>query len=80
MSMIEVIAVERGHDGIDIREKGERFLVPEARLKDGSDWFVPVVEAPVEVPKPKDARPPGAGPVKGSKAKQNVPVADDGGF
>ena len=32
MSMIEVIAVERGHDGTDIREKGERFLVPEARL------------------------------------------------
>lgn len=79
MSMIEVIAVERGHDGIDIREKGERFLVPEARLKDGSTWFVSANEAPVEQPKPKDARPPGAGPVKGSKSKQQAPT-DDGGF
>lgn len=64
--MARVVAVERGHDGVRVREPGEEFDVPDARLKDGSTWFVDVKKAPEEkVPAP-NARPPGAGPVRGS--------------
>jgi len=69
--MARVIAIARGHDGKVIREEGEAFDVPDARLKDGSTWFVPEDKA-AEAMKPaaarKTARPPGAGPLRGSEA------------
>ena len=40
--MVQVIAIERGHDGRQVREVGEKFDVDEARLQDGSTWFKPV--------------------------------------
>lgn len=72
-NQIEVIAVERGHDGRSVREQGETFFVSEERLKDGSTWFVPTSKAPA--PKKADplARPPGAGPAKGSRVRENEP-------
>lgn len=67
--MARVIAVERGHDGRVMREVGERFDVPDERLKDGSTWFVPEGKEPPPAPKPKSKIPPGAGPIKGSAVK-----------
>lgn len=65
--MPRVIAVERGHDGRQIREVNEEFDVPESRLKDGTTWFVPLKDAPPPPPpRQKPARPPGAGPLPGS--------------
>ena len=37
--MAKVVAKERGHDGVQIREEGETFDVPDSRLSDGSTWF-----------------------------------------
>lgn len=67
--MARVIAIDRGHDGSDVREVGEEFDVADERLKDGSTWFVEVGKAPKPVPAPKHSRPLGAGPLPGSKAK-----------
>lgn len=68
--MPRVIAIERGHDGRMIREVGEQFDVSDARMKDGSTWFVLVKDAPEPgAAKPKPARPPGAGPLPGSAVK-----------
>lgn len=78
MSRIEVVALEAGHDGRVYRSSGERWFVPaEDFVKDEKSgkitghtskqtWFVPVEQAPPAPEKPKDKRPPGAGPVKGS--------------
>lgn len=61
---VEVIAIERGHDGASIREEGERFHVSKARLKDGSSWFVEAAKAAPAAPAkaPTSKQPPGAGP------------------
>ena len=68
--MIEVVAMEAGHDGIAYRNKGEVWSVPADQVDDkgkdvqGRTWFVAVEVAP----EPKKAgRPPGAGPAKGSR-------------
>lgn len=67
--MTKVIAVERGHCGLTVREIGEEFDVDlkDPRFK-GSTWFVPSDEA--QSPKRVDpnAQPPGAGPKKGSRS------------
>lgn len=74
---IEVVALEAGHDGRVYRSAGERWHVEDKFIKDekdprgfkhesGQTWFVPVDRAPEPKAKPKDQRPPGAGPVKGS--------------
>lgn len=65
--MTEVVALEMGHDGVDVRNVGARFHVDleDPRFKD-STWFVPVDKAPPPKPKTKSDRPPGAGPLKGS--------------
>lgn len=72
--MVRVVAIERGHDGTFMRQPGEEFSVPDERMKDGkpadgSTWFVAVGKAPAPVAKPADSRPPGAGPLKGSRTK-----------
>lgn len=64
--LVEVVAVEAGHDGITFRHAGERFKVDEGRLKDGSTWFVRPGDEPEPAAKPSSKRPPGAGPVRGS--------------
>ncbi len=64
--LVEVVAVEDGHDGITFRRSGERFKVDESRLKDGSTWFVRPGDEPEPAAKPKDKRPPGAGPMRGA--------------
>lgn len=66
MSNVRVVALERGHCGRAVRELGEEFDVDESRLKDGSRWFAPVEKAPKPKPADPNARPPGAGPRKGS--------------
>jgi hypothetical protein len=76
--MARVIAVERGHDGRVMREPGERFDVPDARLKDGSTWFVEESKAPAPAVKPKSKIPPGAGPIKGSAVKDGEPDPTEG--
>jgi hypothetical protein len=72
--MPRVIAIQRGHDGAVVREPGEAFEVSEARLKDGSTWFVPEDKVPEPAPAEANPRPPGAGPLRGSQA-----VAEDNG-
>lgn len=67
--MPRVIAVERGHDGRVLREVGEQFDVTDERLKDGSTWFVLLKDAPEPKAPLKNQRPPGAGPSRGSAAK-----------
>lgn len=67
--MARVIATERGHDGTSLREVGEEFDIPDARLKDGSTWFVLVDKRPAPKAEEPNAQPPGAGPKKGSRAK-----------
>jgi len=63
---VEVVALERGHDGSQIREEGERFYLPAARLKDGSTWFArpeDIVKAAASTSVPAGKKPPpGAGP------------------
>lgn len=67
--LTEVVALEAGHDGTAYRHAGERFLVDlEDARYEGVKWFVKPGEEPEAPPKPKDKRPPGAGPAKGSKA------------
>jgi len=73
--MAKVIALQRGHDGRQIREEGEEFDVPESRLTDGSNWFVPANDearaahrrAVAAKEKAAKQNPPGAGPRAGSK-------------
>lgn len=68
--MTEVVALEMGHDGRSIRNAGERFHVDlDDKRFDGVKWFVPVDKAPP--PKPAPKRPPGAGPAKGSAARDD---------
>lgn len=69
---MDVIAVQRGHDGRRVVEVGEKFSVPAARLTEPGAWFV---RAEQFAPRPVDpmARPPGAGPRPGS----NVVDEDD---
>lgn len=80
-SRIEVVALEAGHDGRVYRNAGERWHAADEFIKDdrapngikhasGQTWFVPVDKAPEPKAKPKDQRPPGAGPVKGSNAAE----------
>jgi hypothetical protein len=66
MASVRVVALERGHCGRAVREQGEEFDVDESRLKDGSRWFTPVDKAPKPKKAEPNARPPGAGPSKGS--------------
>lgn len=85
MPNIKVVALQRGHDGVAIREPGEEFELDSKRLKDGSTWFVPAdAEAyealqKAEAAKAKSTRtqPPGAGPAKGTK--ENVERAPGAG-
>lgn len=64
---VEVIALQRGHDGVMVREPGDTFHVPAARLKDGTTWFTPLKEyKPPAVVKPTQTRYPGTGPKPGS--------------
>jgi len=80
MSNIQVVALQRGHDGTAIREPGEEFSVDAKRLKDGSTWFVPAdteafaayEKAEAEKAKSVNKQPPGAGPAKGTKSEDNV--------
>lgn len=75
MSKIQVVALERGHDGVAVRDAGEQFEVDVKRLKDGSTWFAPVdsaaaAEAVVteeRKTKQRKVQPPGAGPASGTK-------------
>jgi hypothetical protein len=64
-NLTQVTAIERGHDGIAVREIGDTFHVDMAdpRFK-GCSWFVPSAEYVKPVPA-KDTRPPGAGPARG---------------
>lgn len=76
--MTKVVALEKGHDGVDIREQGEEFDVDlDDRRFAGSTWFVPVEQAPKPEVKKKgpDPRPPGQGPKPGSKAKDTDDLA-----
>ena len=66
MAQVQVMVVDRGHDGRTIREPGEVFEVDESRLKDGSTWFAAVDKAPKAKKADPNQRPPGAGPAKGS--------------
>lgn len=68
--MARVIAVERGHCGLRVREVGEEFNVDlnDPRFK-GSTWFTPVEQAPAPKLVDPNAPPPGAGPKKGSRIK-----------
>lgn len=63
--LVEVVALERGHCGTNVREEGERFFVPRARLQDGSTWFAEPGKAKAKSEgKPASGkRPPGAGPL-----------------
>jgi len=67
--MARVIAIEAGHDGFCKREVGEVFTVPDERLKDGSTWFVLADKAPQPKATAPKGQPPGAGPLKGSRAR-----------
>lgn len=75
MANVRVVALERGHCGRMVREQGDVFEVDESRLKDGSKWFAPADKAKVKRPDPT-ARPPGAGPAKGS-APPDITPGDD---
>lgn len=66
--MVEVVAIEAGHDGRVYRRAGELFHVPEDRLKEGSTWFCLPEDKPAPAAAPTNKRPPGAGPAKGSAA------------
>lgn len=75
---MRVVAIARGHDGRAVREVGEEFDVADARLKDGSTWFVPTGSPAVaEAQKAEAAKevgiPPGAGPTRGSKDEDPIP-------
>ncbi len=83
--MARVIALQRGHDGVAVREEGEEFDVADARLTDGSTWFEAadpevrkrvVADAAKKVAQLK-ANPPGAGPKRGSK--EDAPVVPGAG-
>lgn len=68
---MKVIAIERGHDGRSVREAGEVFDIDadDPRFK-GSTWFAPVDKAPAPKAVDENAQPPGAGPKRGSKARE----------
>lgn len=72
--MARVIALETGHDGVQLRHEGEQFDVPDERVNkdgnpsDGSTWFTVVAKAPPA--KKPGGRPPGAGPLKGSRTTE----------
>lgn len=72
--MARVIAVERGHDGVVLREPGEEFDVDltDKRFKD-STWFVEKDKAPAPKRVNPNDPPPGAGPKKGSRARADDP-------
>lgn len=72
--MTKVIAIERGHDGMAVREVGEVFDVDlnDPRFK-SSTWFAPADGAPEPKAESANPTPPGAGPKRGSRAK---PEAD----
>lgn len=72
--MIEVIALENGHDGRVYRRAGERFMIDEKRLEDGSSWFAKPEDAPEPAPAAKEKRPPGAGPKPGSASGEDEVV------
>ncbi len=83
MALTRVYAIKRGHDGRLLREEGEQFDVDLADPKyKGSDWFAPVnspkaVQAAkaAKVKTDPKARPPGAGPAKGSAVPEGDPEA-----
>lgn len=68
--MARVIAVERGHCGLMVREPGEEFEVDleDPRFK-GCTWFTTKDNLPAPKVIDPNAQPPGAGPKKGSKAR-----------
>lgn len=70
--MARVIAVDRGHDGRSIREVGEEFDadLADPRFK-GSTWFVEKEKAPAPKRVNPNDPPPGAGPKKGSRVKED---------
>lgn len=59
--LVEVVALQRGHDGSEVRTEGEKFLVDESRLNDGSTWFVPVGSEEAAAAKPEPATGAGRG-------------------
>jgi hypothetical protein len=79
--MARVIALQAGHCGTAKREENEEFEIADARLLDGSTWFVaadPAVHARLVAEAAKKAKqlkdnPPGAGPKRGSKEQDPVP-------
>lgn len=66
-NIVQVVALEPGHDGRVYRVAGERFSVDldDGRFK-GATWFSKPEDVPPPKPAAKDKRPPGAGPAKGS--------------
>lgn len=48
MATVKVKALENGHDGVQYRYAAEVFEIDKGRLKDGSTWFVKLVDAPAE--------------------------------
>lgn len=74
MKMTRVVALERGHDGRAVREKDEEFdLDLEDKRFQGCTWFVSVEKAPAPKKADAKARPPGAGPAKGSAPPEITP-------
>lgn len=79
--MARVIALQRGHCGAAVREEGEEFDIADARLLDGSSWFVaadPKVHERIKAEAEKKAaknktEPPGAGPKRGSNEVDPIP-------
>jgi hypothetical protein len=74
MPQTKVVALERGHDGVNVREAGEVFLLDtaDARYK-GATWFAPVdapaaKKAAVKAAVTPGERPHFAGPIPGSRA------------
>jgi hypothetical protein len=79
--MTKVTALEKGHDGTEIREAGEVFDVDLTDKRySTSTWFLPVDQAPQADPEGKKAernpRPAGQGPKPGSAAKGGATVGD----
>ena len=71
--MARVIALEKGHDGVAVREVGEEFDVDlDATKFKGCTWFVEKDKAPTPKAANAKARPPGAGPERGSRAKADA--------
>jgi hypothetical protein len=76
MPQTKVVALERGHDGINVRDAGEVFMLDTADVRyKGATWFAPVdapaaKKAAVKAVRAPGERPPGAGPIPGSRESE----------